>query len=100
MKDRIKRMLAAVMTAVMLFMAVPSIRADFSVSASAVEVVEVGESSSAPVVVSESADTADEGGESTVLTGPLKSIVNFFKDIAAIINAAIEFLKKYDIIKK
>lgn len=93
-------MLAAVMTAVMLFMAVPATRADFSISAGAVEIVEVNDGHKTVAVVSEGADEADEGEEPSVLTGPLKSIINFFKDIAAIINAAIDFLKKYDIIKK
>lgn len=100
MKNSVTKILAVVLATMMFLAPMPSARNSFGISASAVEVVENVEAQTASRAVVETAKGTEGISESNEVTGPLRAIVNFIKDIAAIINAAIAFLEKYGIIKK
>ncbi len=93
-------MLAGFLAAWMLLTAVPAVKADFSITASAVEVTEA-EAGKVLIAEAETAEEAEEAEEEkpVVQNGFLKTIINFFKDFASVIRAAIDFLRKYGLIE-
>lgn len=98
MKKGFYKLLAGFLAAVMFLAAVPAAKADLTVSASAVEFVETAAEDEA-VVIAEVSEDAEEEAEKPAQSSFLTTLKNFIKDFTAVIKAAIDFLKKYEIIK-
>lgn len=99
MKNELKRMLAGFLAALMLLTAVPAVKADFSINASAVEYCETA-ADEETVIAANDAEEAEEEEEKPVAQNSfLTTIINFFKDFVAVIREAIEFLRQYGLIE-